>query len=414
MSIRPLLLLAASDGGIGRHVGALVTGWTAAGVKVHVAGPHRSDRQFSFSDRGAAFDAIEIASVPRPVHDARAVRVLVGLLGRTRPDVIHAHGLRAGAIAVLAGRCLGADRPPLVVTWHNAMSGSGPRRRLLTGLEVLVARGAEVNLGASSDLVARARTLGARDARLGPVAGPSSAPSTDPALTRAALALDDRPLLLAVGRLAEQKDYPTLLAAARTWRERTPQPVLVVVGAGPLHERLAAWICAEGLPVRLLGRRDDVADLLALADVAVLSSAWEARSLYAQEALAAGVPLVATAVGGLPELVGDAALLVPPGRPGALAVAVSRVLDEPDLRARLSAAGPVRAASWPTQAEIEAELLALYSELSDRHPPRAVQRGWRPPWPGTVRCSLRSTRSIGSGTTSARSSLLALPRLNRV
>jgi glycosyltransferase involved in cell wall biosynthesis len=197
-----------------------------------------------------------------------------------------------------------------------------------------------------------------------------TAPSTDPALTRAALALDDRPLLLAVGRLAEQKDYPTLLAAARTWREHTPQPVVAVVGAGPLHERLAAWICAEGLPVRLLGRRDDVADLLAAADVAVISSTWEARSLYAQEALTAGVPLVATAVGGLPELVGDAALLVPPGRPGALALAVTRVLDEPDLRARLAGAGPVQAATWPTQTQIEAELLALYGYLVDRRAPR--------------------------------------------
>ena len=79
----------------------------------------------------------------------------------------------------------------------------------------------------------------------------------------------------------------------------------------------------------LLGHRTDVADLLAAADLAVVTSDWEARQLFAQEALRAGVPLVATAVGGLPELVGDAAVLVPPGDVDALDAAVRRLLDDP-------------------------------------------------------------------------------------
>ncbi|OMI37381.1 group 1 glycosyl transferase [Streptomyces sparsogenes DSM 40356] len=82
------------------------------------------------------------------------------------------------------------------------------------------------------------------------------------------------------------------------WRALDPQPLLVIAGEGAGRAALQRRIDAEELPVRLLGRREDVPALLAAADVAVLSSRWEARSLLAQEALHAGVPLVATAVGG--------------------------------------------------------------------------------------------------------------------
>jgi glycosyltransferase involved in cell wall biosynthesis len=117
------------------------------------------------------------------------------------------------------------------------------------------------------------------------------------------------------------------------------------------------------LPVRLLGRRDDVADLLAAADVAVLPSRWEARSLLAQEALRLGVPLVATAVGGVPELVGDAAELVPHGDAVALAAAVSRLLSDPVRRAELAAAGRAQASTWQTEDETVAQVLSVYDEL---------------------------------------------------
>ena len=101
----------------------------------------------------------------------------------------------------------------------------------------------------------------------------------------------------------------------------------MVAGDGPLEAELTRRIDTERLPVRLLGRRTDVADLLAAADVAVLPSVWEARSLTAQEALRSGTPLVATRVGGVPELVGEAAELVPPGDPVALAERVALPLQ---------------------------------------------------------------------------------------
>jgi len=369
--VRLLLVVPDSTGGIGSHVAALVEGLRGSDIEVHVAGPARTDRRFRFSDSGARYWPVEIAERPRPRHDPGTVLRLSRVLRLARPTVVHAHGLRAGALAVIARWRPGISPSPLMVTWHNAVLGGGPGRRLLTALEVLVARGADLTLGASGDLVERAVHLGARRAHLGAVAAPAApGPVTARADTRSALGLGDRPFVLAVGRLAPQKDYPTLLAAARHWRERTPRPLVGIVGEGPLHDRLAARVVAEQLPVRLFGRRHDVADLLAAADVAVVSSVWEARSLYAQEVLRAGVPLVATAVGGIPELVGDAAVLVPAGDPAAMAGAVARVLASPELRERLSLAGPARAAGWPTQQDVTAELAALYRRLSPEPPRR--------------------------------------------
>jgi glycosyltransferase involved in cell wall biosynthesis len=147
-------------------------------------------------------------------------------------------------------------------------------------------------------------------------------------------------------------------------------PLAVVAGEGPDRGAWQRRADAQGAPVRFLGHRDDVADLLAAADVAVLTSAWEARALVAQEALRAGVPLVATAVGGVPELVGDAAVLVPWGPRGevarAVAAGVVRLLDDPAERARLAAAGRARAATWPDGAAVLDQLRGAYEELAGR------------------------------------------------
>jgi glycosyltransferase involved in cell wall biosynthesis len=226
---------------------------------------------------------------------------------------------------------------------------------------------ADVTLGASYDLVARAMRMGAADARLGQVAAPSSASAArSPAQVRADLGAGDRPLVLAVGRLAPQKAYDLLLDAAARWRGRVPQPLVLIAGEGPQRPLLQARIDAGGLPVRLLGHRTDVPDLLAAADVVVLASQWEARALIAQEALQAGRPLVATAVGGVPDLVGDAALLIPYGDPDALAEAVGSVLDNPEIAERLSDAGRAQAASWSDEPAVIDAVMAVYRELAGK------------------------------------------------
>jgi glycosyltransferase involved in cell wall biosynthesis len=139
--------------------------------------------------------------------------------------------------------------------------------------------------------------------------------------------------------------------------------VVLVAGDGPERTSLQAAISALGVDVRLLGRRDDIADLLSVSDVVVLPSSWEARPLVAQEALAAGRALVTTAAGGTAELVGDAAVFVPVGDVAALATAVAALLDDPMRRQDLESRAVARAAQWPTATEVGERLMAVYAEL---------------------------------------------------
>ena len=374
MTLTIALVLGTSVGGIGAHVRELAAGLVARGNRVIVAGPAETAERFGFAEVGAQFRPVPITGSVDPARGVAVVRALRSAIADA--DVVHAHGVRAGA---LTGIALARRGTPSVVTLHNAMLASGVRSRLLTGLERLAVLRADVVLGASADLVERARALGARDARFGPVpAPPLPAPTSDRAHVRTELGAsgisennEDRVLVLAVGRLAPQKDYPTLLQAARIWQQDwqlidspLPAPRLVIAGNGPLREALQAEIDALGLDAALLGQRADVADLLAAADIFALSSTWEARPLAVQEAMRAGVPVVATAVGGTPELANDAALLVPPGDPNALAAAVTRLARDPAERARLAAAGQERARGWPDAEQCLTQLSEIYSALT--------------------------------------------------
>ncbi|WP_213455325.1 glycosyltransferase family 4 protein [Rhizomonospora bruguierae] len=356
---RVALVLASSTGGVGQHVVSLAGGLTGAGCTVTVCGPAATQEHFDFTRRGAAFVPVEVPASPQP-GDARAVSALRRALTAAEPDIIHAHGLRAGFVAGLA-----RQRRPLVVTWHNVLLARGVRAPALRMVERIVARSADVTLGASADLVERARRLGARDARLSPVAAPElPPPHRQPAAVRAEFGVPAGvPLVLSVGRLHPQKGYDTLIAAAARWRHLDPAPVVLIAGSGPAYMNLAARISDAHAPVQLLGHRTDVADLLAAADLAVVSSVWEARQLFAQEALRVGAPLVATAVGGLPELVGDAAVLIPPQDVDALDEAVRAMLADPARRAEYAARGPARAAAWPSEADMVADVRAVYHDL---------------------------------------------------
>ncbi|MFF4426074.1 glycosyltransferase family 4 protein [Streptomyces sp. NPDC001549] len=350
----PLRTVQVLGGGAGAgssaHVRSLATGLAARGVRVTVCAPVQAEGEYDFTGAGAQF-------APDAVSVLRAACA--------GADLVHAHGVRAGMRAALAIR---GRRVPLVVSWHGeGPTAAGALGRLGRMLERHVARAAAVVLGASSDQVDAARLRGARDARLAPVAVPAGPEAAaDPGKVRAELGAVERPLLIAVGSLVPHRGYSVLLDAAREWRGLDPAPLLVIAGEGPLRAELSRRIEAEGLPVRLLGRRRDAAQLLAAADLAVLPSRWEARALLAQEALRVGVPLVATAVGGVPELVGEGAVLVPPGEPGPLASAVTGLLADPDRRAALVAAGRVQAATWPSEDDTVAQVLSVYDELMER------------------------------------------------
>jgi glycosyltransferase involved in cell wall biosynthesis len=357
-------VLATSTGGVGTHVRSLLPTLLAAGATVQVCGPAATDELFGFSAAGATFLPVEISAGLAPGADARALLQL--RRATTGTDLVHAHGLRAGLVAG-ATRRLPGPRSALVLTLHNAVPDrGGALRRVLSTVERATVRGADLVLAASGDLADNARRQGARDVRSAPVSAPAlPAAQRSRAEVRAELGLTDgRPLVVAVGRLHPQKGYDVLLDAVARWAsDRGQAPLVAVAGDGPLHDELAGRIRAEDLPVVLLGRRTDIADLLGAADLCVLPSRWEARSLTAQEALRSGIPLVATRTGGLPELLGSAAELVPVGDAAALAEAIARVLTDDGHAARLAAAGRRQAATWPDEEATATRLVAVYREL---------------------------------------------------
>jgi glycosyltransferase involved in cell wall biosynthesis len=335
-------VLAASTGGIGRHVASLVPRLAALGHDVRVFCP---------ASTAAAHDlgSVEV----RPLTELHRIR---------GADVVHAHGYKAGALALPWARLSGV---PLVVTWHNAVLARGWSGRVGRLLQRLVARGADLTLGASTDLVAEARACGARHAELAPVAAPRlPAPSVPRAQYRAGLGLPaDAVVVVTVARLAPQKNLALVLDVAAALADR-PQVRFLVAGEGPLRDELADRIGQDGSRVQLLGAVPDMASLLAASDVMLLTSLWEARALVAQEALLAGVPLVSTRVGGIEELVGDAAVLVELGDVPAAVTAVAELADAPERRAALREAGQRRAASWPDEDQVARALAATYARVS--------------------------------------------------
>ncbi len=374
-------VLGTSTGGSARHVRMLAGGYAARGVAAEVFGPAQTDRDFGFSAQ-AGFIPVEIADRPRVLRDLRAIARLRRLIRAWRPDVVHAHGLRAGALTAIALTFVRPDvyhpRPALVVTVHNAPAAGGVTGAIYRVLELIVARTADSVLCVSPDLEERMRASGAR--RVGRALVPADAvPVPQDAGRRRAAATGNvsaetrvvsfagpgRPTVLAVGRLAAQKGFGTLLDAAASWRDMRPEPLLVIVGDGPLEAGLTSQAARLKLDVRFPGHRDDVPALLASAAVFVLPSVWEGQPLILQEALRAGVPIVATRVGGTPELTGeDAALLVPPGEVAPLADAVRAVLTDPGLAARLRQAAADRARALPTEDDAVTAALAEYDLLT--------------------------------------------------
>jgi glycosyltransferase involved in cell wall biosynthesis len=387
--VKVAFVLGTSTGGTGRHVLMLAAGCAARGIAVEVFGPRQTDRDFGFSAiAGVGFTAVDIADRPRLLRDLGAIRRLRRLIAAWRPDVVHAHGLRAGALAAIAAAFVRPSvydaRPALIVTVHNAPAAGGVTGAIYRVLELIVARRADSVLCVSADLEQRMRAAGARRVGHAPVpaypvpahpdpagtggsaAQPARGTTPEPPRMPATADADpDRAVVLAVGRLAPQKGFGTLLDAASRWRDMAPEPVLVIVGEGPLEAALKSQAAALHLDARFAGQRDDVPALLAAAAVFVLPSVWEGQPLILQEALRAGVPVVATRVGGTPELTGeDAALLVPAGDPDGLAAAVRAVLTDPALAARMRQAALARARALPSPDDAVASALAEYAQAS--------------------------------------------------
>lgn len=349
-SLRVLQVAGSATGGTRSHVRELASG-LALENRVILAAPADVARPWIPQLHSRL---VEITDRPRP-QDANAVSKLRAV-GR-RADVVHAHGLRAGALSALA---LAGLPTPLVVTLHNLPVGGPAVQAMAAGLERLVAGRAAAILGVSGDIVDHMRGMGARHVERALI--PAPVRQAEP-LDRGTLGLGEGPLVLTVARLAPQKGLDLLLDAAGLLADRVPGVVWAVAGDGPRREELERAVADEALPVRLLGRRDDVPALLRTADVVVSTAEWEGQPVWVQEALHAGAPIVATDVGGTREVTGAAARLVRYGDADVLVAQIAAVLREPRVRDGLRAAARERAGELPRAHDALAQVLDVYRSV---------------------------------------------------
>jgi glycosyltransferase involved in cell wall biosynthesis len=287
-----------------------------------------------------------------PAADLIALRRLTVLLAERRFDVVHTHTAKAGTVGRLAARRAGAGR--IVHTYHGFPFHefqSPARRRAYVAVERRLGRITDLALavggGVAVEAVRRGLVPPDRIRTIGVAVDGHPPMAADPVArrrARRALGLPaDAIVVGAVGRLAYQKAPEDFLAAMRALRR--PGVVGVWVGGGELARRMARLAAAQPeAPVVLTGERGDVPALLPAFDVFTLPSRYEGLPTAVVEAMLCGVPVVATAVNAVGDLVvpGETGLLVPPRRPDLLAGAVRSLLDAPADAARMAAAARAR------------------------------------------------------------------------
>jgi glycosyltransferase involved in cell wall biosynthesis len=289
------------------------------------------------------------------------------LLRRERVGLVHAHSpVAAAAARVVAGR-----HTRVVYTEHNVWS----RYHRATRAANLTTFPRNDHVFAVSDMV-RDSIRYPGPMRLLPMPpletlrhglDPATAAAWEGDGVRAELGIpEDAPLIGCIANFKRAKDHATLLRATAGVRQAVPGVRLLLVGQGPLEaetRRLAAELDLTGAVV-FAGFRTDARRLAAAFDVFTLSSTYEGLPIALVEAMALGRPAVATSVGGTPEVVSDGVdgLLVPPGDPDALAKGLARLLQDPELRARIGAAARSRAADFDIRTVV-ARMEQVYAGL---------------------------------------------------
>ena len=378
---RVLELSAQAAGGVRAHIRQVSQLLAKDGHQVLLAGPSNVISPAPGAVGGACLRTYQIDIGARPSGaDLKALRQLKQLA--TTAQVIHAHGLRAGALAVLAAKRLpAAKRPRVVVTLHNLPVGSAPTRLVGKALHLVVVKGADYVLTVSPDLLEKAKQLGLEAGEIAVVPAPArslsdcagtansetdfgTTASLDPASgpgagsgpgTSSDTDCDAAPRVLTIARLAPQKGLDLLLEAATLIKQRGIDFTWLVAGDGPLKAQLNQQIATAALPVKLLGRREDIGALLSQADVVVQTSYWEGQPLTLREAMQAGRAIVATDVGGSAYTLAGCGQLVEP-QAGPLADAVVAVISDPKRRETLEAASRAAVAKIPGETQLREQL----------------------------------------------------------
>jgi glycosyltransferase involved in cell wall biosynthesis len=286
---------------------------------------------------GLATDSLEMR---RGVPDPRGLARLVRIVRAWKPDVVHSHMVHANLMARVL-RLL-VPVPVLVSTIHNVYEG-GPLLmagyRLTNGLVdhmTIISQAAADRFVGERIVPGRLLTVIANGVDTDRM---RNLPPEGRAALRGGMSVGDQEFVwLAVGRFEVAKDYPNMLRAFADVRAREPQAVLVIVGQGSLQAETEALTAELGLreAVRFLGARDDVPAVMSAADGYVMSSAWEGMPMVLLEAAAAGLPIIATAVGGNGEVVrdGESGFLVPARDSEVLRAGMLRLMALPEEQRR--------------------------------------------------------------------------------
>lgn len=328
---------------------------------------------------------------PAPSDDLRALAALIAILRRERPDIVHTHTAKAGALGRVAARIAGV--PVVVHSFHgHVLSGYfGPLGSLAVtlaerGLSRLTSRIVTLSPRLRDDLAERYRVAPRERFSVVPLGRDLSVfRHARPGRLRGALGLEDDAVLVGcVGRLVPIKAVPALVRAFANVARDDPRLHLVVVGDGTERGAVEAAIDPELRGrIHLLGWRRDLPEIYADLDLLALSSLNEGTPLAIIEAFASGVPVVATAVGGVPDMFVEdpgaapsaepapvgvrlrpQGALVPPGDAYALAGAIEHYAARPDLRARASESARRAAADYAAERLVK-QVAELYRELVD-------------------------------------------------
>lgn len=331
----------------------------------------------------------EMGRALRFYRDVRALNALTALMSEHRYDIVHTHCSKAGLLGRLAARRAGGS---IVVHTYHAFGwqaageqANGSRGTWGPGLARALYLGVERYAASLTDALITVSELNREtvlDLELGPPEKVRTVrsgiqlerPATSDRKTLAKrLGLPtDRPIVGTVGRLALQKDPLTFVEAAQRVLEVQPEVQFIMVGDGPLEAETRDAI-GDDARIRMLGYRDDVSDILEVLDVFVLSSRWEGLGRALTEAVAAGVPVAATAVDGIPELIthGVTGRLSPPGQADALADNVLWILSHLEEARQMAAPAARKVHEHWGAAQMVERIEDLYETLLRDHHPRA-------------------------------------------
>ena len=373
-------------GGMQSHTGSLARALDGLGVGQEVVTAHRPSAraQEPLGDRSTVWRVGLPVACARQLWAPPAAALSLALARRC--DLVHAHAGEDVAVLPIAMAAARAGRVPLVVTLHMSSAHTAPARSRGRRLAQRLGAAAERRAASLADAIlvlterTRARLVNAgvdsRRVRVVPSGVPSqtfTGPMADPLPSLA------HPRADFVGRLCEQKDPRTVLESAARLRSAAS---FVLVGDGPHRRAVERRIVELGLAGRVVVTgfvsRAEVAAHLAHAQVMVLPSRYEELGTAIVEAMALGVPVVASRVGGIPEVVehGRTGLLVPPGDAGALARAVDSLLADASGRRAMARAARQRAPGYAWDA-LAPRVLEVYADAA-RGPHATTARVPRP------------------------------------